>query len=57
MVCCFQRTLPQNNRSAPGQRGEDLGDVPVLGAHTDVILAEIGWSEADIAALRERGAV
>ncbi|MEL6689658.1 MAG: CaiB/BaiF CoA-transferase family protein [Pseudomonadota bacterium] len=43
--------------AAPGQRGEDLGDVPALGAHTDVILAEIGWSEADIAALRERGAV
>ncbi|MCH2076900.1 MAG: CoA transferase [Rhodobacteraceae bacterium] len=43
--------------AAPGQRGEDLGDVPALGAHTDAILAEIGWSEADIAALRERSAV
>ena len=43
--------------AAPGQKGEDLGDVPALGAHTDAILAEIGWSEADIAALRERGAV
>jgi itaconate CoA-transferase len=31
--------------------------VPALGAHTDAILAELGWSEADIAALRREGAV
>jgi crotonobetainyl-CoA:carnitine CoA-transferase CaiB-like acyl-CoA transferase len=30
---------------------------PTLGEHTDSILAEIGYAEAEIAALRERGVV
>jgi crotonobetainyl-CoA:carnitine CoA-transferase CaiB-like acyl-CoA transferase len=30
---------------------------PVLGAHTDAVLAEAGMSEAEIAALREKGVV
>jgi len=31
--------------------------VPALGEHTDAILAELGWSGADIAALRSEGAI
>lgn len=31
--------------------------VPALGAHTEAILAELGCSPADLAALRSRGAV
>ncbi len=30
---------------------------PALGAHTDSVLAELGFDEAGIAALREKGAV
>ncbi|MEM1232488.1 MAG: CaiB/BaiF CoA-transferase family protein [Pseudomonadota bacterium] len=41
----------------PGRGAEDLGDVPALGAHTDAILTEIGLSAADIAALRQEGAI
>ncbi|MEU1511404.1 CaiB/BaiF CoA-transferase family protein [Streptomyces sp. NPDC005811] len=34
-----------------------MGAVPALGEHTDAVLAELGLSEGEIAALRERGAV
>jgi len=34
-----------------------MDPVPALGEHTDAILAELGWSAADIAALRSAGAV
>jgi hypothetical protein len=27
--------------------------IPALGQHTDMILAELGWSTADIAVLRQ----
>jgi crotonobetainyl-CoA:carnitine CoA-transferase CaiB-like acyl-CoA transferase len=30
---------------------------PELGEHTDEVLASVGYSPADIAALRQRGAV
>ena len=30
---------------------------PVLGAHTDAVLRDIGYADADIAGLRERGVV
>ncbi|MFE2037572.1 CaiB/BaiF CoA transferase family protein [Streptomyces scopuliridis] len=33
------------------------GPPPLLGEHTDVVLAELGYTPAQIAALRERGAV
>jgi itaconate CoA-transferase len=34
-----------------------MGPVPTLGAHTDAILRELGRTEADIAALRDRAVV
>ncbi|MFI1212970.1 CaiB/BaiF CoA transferase family protein [Streptomyces sp. NPDC020802] len=34
-----------------------MGAVPALGEHTDTVLAELGYGEAEITALRERGAV
>jgi itaconate CoA-transferase len=34
-----------------------MDPVPALGQHTDAILAELGWSTADIDALRSAGAV
>ena len=34
-----------------------MDPVPALGEHTDAILAELGWTEADIARLHEAGAV
>ncbi|WP_416979951.1 CaiB/BaiF CoA transferase family protein [Streptomyces sp. T028] len=34
-----------------------MGAVPALGQHTNAVLAELGLSEREIAALRERGAV
>jgi itaconate CoA-transferase len=34
-----------------------MGDVPALGEHTDTVLHELGYSEADIAALHTAGAV
>jgi len=30
---------------------------PTLGQHTDAVLAELGWSTADIAALKERAVI
>jgi crotonobetainyl-CoA:carnitine CoA-transferase CaiB-like acyl-CoA transferase len=30
---------------------------PALGEHTDQVLAELGYSPADVSALRERGAI
>ena len=30
---------------------------PTLGQHTDEVLAELGWSEADVARLRAEGVV
>ena len=34
-----------------------MGAVPALGQHTDAVLAELGFEPAEIAALRERGAI
>ena len=34
-----------------------MGAIPALGAHTDAVLAELGLTEAEIAALHERGVV
>jgi itaconate CoA-transferase len=34
-----------------------MGDVPALGEHTDAVLWELGYTEAEIAALRAAGAV
>ncbi len=34
-----------------------MGAVPGLGEHTDAVLAELGFTETDIAALREQGAI
>jgi itaconate CoA-transferase len=31
--------------------------VPALGEHTDAILADLGWTEAEVGRLREVGAV
>jgi itaconate CoA-transferase len=44
----------------PGSWDEDgprMDPVPVLGAHTDKILAELGFAESDVATLRSAGAV
>jgi itaconate CoA-transferase len=34
-----------------------MGDVPALGQHTEVVLAELGFSAAEIAGLRDAGAL
>lgn len=34
-----------------------MGAVPGLGEHTDIVLAEIGYSETEVAALRDAGAI
>jgi crotonobetainyl-CoA:carnitine CoA-transferase CaiB-like acyl-CoA transferase len=34
-----------------------MGDIPALGAHTDSVLAELGFAPAEIAGLRETGAL
>jgi crotonobetainyl-CoA:carnitine CoA-transferase CaiB-like acyl-CoA transferase len=45
-------------RSAVEPLGEaPMGPVPALGAHTDGVLAELGFSAADIGALRAAGTV
>ncbi|MEO0676990.1 MAG: CaiB/BaiF CoA-transferase family protein [Pseudomonadota bacterium] len=41
----------------PGRAPEPLRPVPALGAQTEAILGELGYSEAEIADLRARGAV
>ena len=44
----------------PPGRGSDstrMDPIPALGEHTDAILAELGYGAADIASLREAGAV
>ena len=33
-----------------------MDPIPALGQHTDAILAELGWSPAEITAMREAGA-
>jgi crotonobetainyl-CoA:carnitine CoA-transferase CaiB-like acyl-CoA transferase len=34
-----------------------MGDVPALGEHTETVLAGLGFSAAEIAGLRESGAL
>jgi crotonobetainyl-CoA:carnitine CoA-transferase CaiB-like acyl-CoA transferase len=34
-----------------------LGDIPAVGEHTDEILAELGFAAAEVAVLRDAGAV
>ena len=41
----------------PGQTDVRMDAVPALGAHTDAILTEFGYSAAQIDALRRDGAV
>jgi crotonobetainyl-CoA:carnitine CoA-transferase CaiB-like acyl-CoA transferase len=41
------------DRDGPGLQGP----VPALGAHTQAVLGELGYSEADIACLREQGTI
>jgi crotonobetainyl-CoA:carnitine CoA-transferase CaiB-like acyl-CoA transferase len=36
---------------------QPMGAVPGLGEHTEAILAELGLSEPDVAALRRQGAI
>jgi crotonobetainyl-CoA:carnitine CoA-transferase CaiB-like acyl-CoA transferase len=36
---------------------QPMGAVPGLGEHTDAILIEFGWSDREIAALRDQGAI
>jgi formyl-CoA transferase len=40
-----------------GTPGEIRRPAPVLGEHTDAVLAGLGYSAGQIAALREQGAV
>ena len=47
--------LPPGRTATPAQPRMDA--VPALGQHTDSILAELGWSRADIEALRQAGAI
>jgi itaconate CoA-transferase len=46
--------LPPGAACAPMPR---MDAIPALGQHTDMILAELGWSAADIAVLRSAGAI
>ena len=46
--------LPPGAACAPTPR---MDAIPALGQHTDMILAELGWSTADIAVLRSAGAI
>ena len=49
------RTLPFPVRT--GGAPPDLGPIPVVGEHTDAILAELGLTDAEVAALRSSGMV
>jgi crotonobetainyl-CoA:carnitine CoA-transferase CaiB-like acyl-CoA transferase len=43
--------------SAGGERGAARRPPPLLGQHTDDVLAELGYSPSEVAALRDRGVV
>ncbi len=46
--------LPPGTQSSFSPR---MDPIPALGQHTDAILKELGWSEAEIATLRAEGAI
>ena len=56
-----QRSAGLESVAAPlrldGSRLEHTRSAPLLGEHADEILAELGYSDDDVARLRERGVV
>ena len=50
-------TLPEFAPRLTGTPGRTTWAGPALGAHTDAVLAEVGFSEAEVARLREEGSV
>jgi itaconate CoA-transferase len=53
----WSQTGPLPALLPPGQREARMGAVPALGEHTDAILRELGYSEPDVARMREAKAV
>jgi crotonobetainyl-CoA:carnitine CoA-transferase CaiB-like acyl-CoA transferase len=49
-------TAPASPARFPGADDGPKGPAPTLGQHTGEVLAELGYSESDIAAMRESGA-
>jgi itaconate CoA-transferase len=49
------RSLP--SPVSVGDAAPALGSIPAVGQHTDVILAELGFTDAEVATLREAGTV
>ena len=48
---------PMPALALPGQPLGEFGTVPELGRHSDAILGELGYSEAEIAAFRQAGCI